>query len=39
MPRLVQAVHDLPVAIERTRMIVAYTRTSLGGSPAENPAS
>ncbi len=39
MPRLVRAVHDLPVAIERTGMIVAYTRTGLGGSPAENPAS
>jgi hypothetical protein len=39
MPRLVRAVHDLPVTIERTGMIAAYTRTSLGGSPGENSAS
>jgi hypothetical protein len=39
MPRLVRAVHELPAVIERTGMIVACTRTGLGGSPAENPAS
>jgi hypothetical protein len=37
--RLVRAVNDLPVAIERTGTIVAQTRTSLTGPPAENPAS
>jgi CheY-like chemotaxis protein len=37
--RLVRAVHDLPVAIERTGIIVAQTRTSLARSPAGNPAS
>ncbi len=37
--RLVRAVHDLPVAIKRTGLIVAQTRTSLARPPAENPAS
>jgi hypothetical protein len=35
----VRVVNDLPVAIARTGTIVAQTRTSPAGSPAENPAS
>jgi hypothetical protein len=35
----VRAVNDLPVAMERTGVIVAQTRTSLAGRPAENSAS
>ena len=38
MHRLVRADHDLPVAVERTGTIVAQTRTSLAGPPAENSA-